>query len=321
MQLSADKPTLCAVFCPAVSWRSNAMTLQRSNAMVETALDSEAVPLAAAAEAAPSVQAALDSQAAPEAVPLAAAPPKDPLIPALWTQSADLILGCAALDPQKAVQALEQKYDELDLLSGAETAKGKPEDPLQDISDAKAKEKLQAISAAIEQGGTFNMQSGIINAMWRDALKANPELEQEFKALGRGYTMQRQFKLRWLKEAGEKIKTEAKRIQSNTSEDFVNGIYLPMTRIWKEEGKDEAAKVATLNYVNSCVAMQRVGKTVNGRPLIEYNTMTKRNEFLYLKKTCRDGIVDQRVLEEVWSQKQQAPDKTDIKENDPYKTR
>jgi len=74
-------------------------------------------------------------------------------------------------------------------------------------------------------------------------------------------------------------------ITENVDED--DGTYEPFAAIFREEGKDESAFEATENYVGECFSRHDDGKTVNGRPYVLYNDMTKRVEFLYIKKKYR----------------------------------
>ena len=74
-------------------------------------------------------------------------------------------------------------------------------------------------------------------------------------------------------------------ITENVDED--DGTYEPFAAIFREEGKDESAFEATENYVGECFSRHADGKTVNGRPYVLFNDMTKRVEFLYIKKKYR----------------------------------
>ena len=246
----------------------------------------------------------------PQGAPCAEAPKEGQGVPALipeeWAAfGAEVVKPTTPGSADVIVAAMESKFNELSKNDAmAPIVPPTSQAATEESEGSKEDAQLGEVNEAIRKGGTFNMQLGECKNLWQQALKDHPELKEQFKALGRGYTQQRQFKLQWLEKTKTHLETVAKRIQQQVSSDSVDGIYLPISRIYKEEGKDQAAMTATRNYVNHAVAMYRTGKQVGGRPMILWNSMTERNEFLYLKRTCRDQMLDMHILEDTWRQKQ-----------------
>ena len=71
---------------------------------------------------------------------------------------------------------------------------------------------------------------------------------------------------------------------------------MPVSCIVREEGGDEAAVKAAANYVTQAIRCHKEGKTLNGRPYVQWNSWTKRYEFLYVGKEYR-GSFSQRWQE------------------------
>ena len=73
---------------------------------------------------------------------------------------------------------------------------------------------------------------------------------------------------------------------------------MPFTVLWSDtQGKDEAGLIAATNYAFACLKYYLEGKELSpGRPWIRYHSMTKRNEFLFVRSGFRDGIDEKDTL-------------------------
>jgi len=69
--------------------------------------------------------------------------------------------------------------------------------------------------------------------------------------------------------------------------DVQAGTYMPFAVIFKEEGGDRSAFDAAENYVAECFRLHSEGTTMQGRPWVLFNKMTKRVEMLYVKKQLK----------------------------------
>ena len=69
--------------------------------------------------------------------------------------------------------------------------------------------------------------------------------------------------------------------------------YLPIKKIWDQEGQDEDAAAATMNYVLTAVSMNNANKTLNGRPYLKFNTWTRRWEVLYTRNLYSETFQQQ----------------------------
>ena len=133
----------------------------------------------------------------------------------------------------------------------------------------------------------------------------NPRLQLDLsshsKACGKSYAAQREFRATWLaqKHAAKVEEFQRKRVNSNT--DWAKGLYLPISRIWKEQGKDQQGLVATKKYVDNCLSRHTQGVTCAGRPYVVFNNMTERNEFLFLQNGFTDSFSDVRTHSETYS--------------------
>ena len=65
----------------------------------------------------------------------------------------------------------------------------------------------------------------------------------------------------------------------------------PIPVIIRNEGGDESAKIAGLNYVMRCVGMYKKGFTFRGVPFVSFNSWTLRYEYLYVKKQFKNAFL------------------------------
>ena len=153
------------------------------------------------------------------------------------------------------------------------------------------KEELDLLKSAMEKKGDFLGQkhgNGKMGGWWQAALMGDPELKKAYEAVGRKYSSQRNFRHAWAQQVFEEKTHTKKKVVVDESLDILKGEYVSFSRIWKAEGKDAAGLEAAKEYVNTCLQYMMEGRTVRGRSYIEYNDMTKRFDFLYVKKTISE---------------------------------
>ena len=112
---------------------------------------------------------------------------------------------------------------------------------------------------------------------------------------GKKFKDQRAFRMKWLKQKIDEIdKTRETAKVTTEGMGLINenqGEYMPFDCIADKEGgaKRPAAITAALNYALACVKFHKTGQAAGpGAPWLAYHTMTKRWEYLYLKKTIND---------------------------------
>jgi hypothetical protein len=81
------------------------------------------------------------------------------------------------------------------------------------------------------------------------------------------------------------VQTERTNRTSFTTCETDRGEYEPFSRIWKLEGKDEAALLAARHYVEACADL--------GGRWVKFNTFTKRAEYLYMKQGYREEMTEE----------------------------
>jgi hypothetical protein len=170
----------------------------------------------------------------------------------------------------------------------------------------------ELLKAAVKDG-KFDMK-GAIGRKWEKALKDNDALKEEYKALGRSYDAQRKFRTKWAQGEYEVLHQQRLRETQSTIADTREGVYQPFTIILQQEGGDEAAMVATANYVNEAMSRHSRGESCKGRPWLMVNSFTKRLEFLYIKRGLAQTHSD-TWLERTVEQKRSSP--SDSNASDP----
>lgn len=85
--------------------------------------------------------------------------------------------------------------------------------------------------------------------------------------------------------------------EAEESTQELSGMYLPFSRVWKEEGEDEDALAAAREYVKSVVKMQREGRLgPKKQKWVRTNKMTKRVEYLYVRSHVAQRWVDRHTM-------------------------
>lgn len=130
--------------------------------------------------------------------------------------------------------------------------------------------------------GAFDLR-GKVGRLWQDAKACDPQLAADYTKLGRQYGLQREFRMKWCRDELEKCITERTKTMQKKETDLTTGEYLAYTPIFQREGGDSAAAEAARNYIMACLTMHKNKKMFKGRQWVQFNKMTRRVEFLYLK--------------------------------------
>jgi hypothetical protein len=161
-----------------------------------------------------------------------------------------------------------------------------------DGTEQKGPADMEGVYAEGAQHG-FNLRNSKLGKAWYQALKNDPELAKEYKALGRSYEAQGAFRKRWAANCAEKIRHERTQTQSRAEADEDVGVYHSLKVIEQLEHDPEAAA----NYAAACEDLARDGITFRGKSFKSYNPMTKKDEFLYVKSTFRS------TFENLWQER------------------
>lgn len=137
--------------------------------------------------------------------------------------------------------------------------------------------ELQALKDAIDTGGV-DISSGIGQIFSREHRpgSANHKTYNQSRA----FAAKASYRLEWAKQRYKTKSQEARQSKEWGKIEETNGTYLPIGRIFKEEGGDKSALRATRLYVSKCVAMS--GQWV------KFNVMTERDEYFYLRHSCKE---------------------------------
>ena len=158
------------------------------------------------------------------------------------------------------------------------------EEKAADKEDHALKDKLEE---AIEKA-TFDL-TGPLGQLWQRVKQNDKKIAEDYKAVGKSYSAQRAFRIKWCQERLDQIKQrECQKSHKQEIKDLVEGEYLPVRKIYEAEGMDKAGMKATTNYVTKCVKFSLMEQTLNGHSFMEYNIMTERYEFLYVKKKYKE---------------------------------
>jgi hypothetical protein len=159
------------------------------------------------------------------------------------------------------------------------------------------KEKL--LRQAIDSG-TFDM-TGVLGKAWNQNKKSDQGLAQDYLAVGKAYNSQREFRLKWCKIELAKIVVKKTEIEETMQEEYSQGEYLPFDVIVDREGgpERESAVRAALHYTLCCQRFFKQDHKAGNKHFCEYNEMTQRWEFLFLRKGFRENFTKLWRLESV----------------------
>ncbi len=122
--------------------------------------------------------------------------------------------------------------------------------------------------------------------------KQNIGLAADYLAVGKSYNAQREFRLKWCKMELTKMETIQTEIEENEQSEYSQGEYLPFDVIVDREGgpKRAASVKAALHYALACQRFFKQNHMAGSKHFCEYNVMTQRWEFLFLRKGYRENF-------------------------------
>ena len=139
------------------------------------------------------------------------------------------------------------------------------------------------LASSLSAAGKFDLRTTAAGRLWLRRLRDDADFKRRYATIT-GYSAQREFRATWLQGEYDKVKAERTSRSSFTTCETDRGEYEPFSRIWKLEGKDEAALLATRHYVEACTDL--------GGRWIKFNTFTKHAEHLYMKQGYREGMTE-----------------------------
>ena len=120
-------------------------------------------------------------------------------------------------------------------------------------------------------------------------VRSDPDLQNMYKQTPGGNPGKEAFRVRWAQQKYKEMVEKKMYSQSFQHIEKEKGTYYSFERIVVEEGGWVKSNiVAALNYGGACVAMQGVWT--------KFNRMTKRLEYLYIKKTYIDEFSEKWEL-------------------------
>ena len=145
------------------------------------------------------------------------------------------------------------------------------------------------------------MKSGIVAQAWARAKKTDTTMSRKYELVGRKFEVQRKFREDWAATMLEKIQKEKSHTRSQRNGKYEQGEYMPLDLVIDAQGgahRPAAVKAAT-NYVVSALALHAQGyRPMEGclEPWLEWNTMTGRMEFFYIKRTYSQTFDEQWAI-------------------------
>ncbi len=160
--------------------------------------------------------------------------------------------------------------------------------------DSEASELEQAFKAALTEG-SFDMR-GRLGQLWAKTKARDSDLKRRYEAVGGGYQGQRAFRQRWAAARLEELKLDRTRQSISSTSDASYGEYVPFAILVKKEGGDEASFCAARTYALTCLEKNAQGATAQKRPWVAFNPMTRRCEFLYMRRSFTQKVTDQWIM-------------------------
>eukprot|EP00959_Pyramimonas_sp_CCMP1952_P132824 2776708-Pyramimonas_sp.AAC.2 len=119
----------------------------------------------------------------------------------------------------------------------------------------------KAVHDEIEKGGHFDMR-GTVGQVWSKAKAGDKQLEADYKAVGKSYSAQREFRKKWLALKAEQLREERMTTEKHSTTDLTIGTYEPVAVVADKEKSVRAAAV----YAWKCCLFFSQGKTLGGKP-------------------------------------------------------
>ncbi len=126
-------------------------------------------------------------------------------------------------------------------------------------------EEERLFQAAFSQG-SFDIR-GTLGQRWQQEKARKQDLAVAYKACGKGYAAQREFRQQWLRKHYTATQESRRKTHRLTESDDTNGVYEPMSVVVQKEGNDKAAIVVAKNYVDKALEFHRRGMSLNGHPI------------------------------------------------------
>ncbi len=185
----------------------------------------------------------------------------------------------------------------VDKLLGQPTQDAPQVNAKQELADDEMTKQEKRLRTAIDSG-TFDM-TGVLGKAWNQAKKQNIGLAADYLAVGKSYNAQREFRLKWCKIELTKMETTQTEIEENEQSEYSQGEYLPFDVIVDREGgpKRAASVKAALHYALACQRFFKQNHMAGSKHFCEYNVMTQRWEFLFLRKGYRENFTKLRKME------------------------
>jgi hypothetical protein len=145
----------------------------------------------------------------------------------------------------------------------------------------------EVLERCFEEGaGEFNITSTMGQRFTRWMRHAGPQ-QSEYRAIKSGEVEKREFRKKWCKEQYDNTEQRRAYSEKRTKVRLNDGVYMPFGLIVTAEGgwQDQDAIKAALNYVAKCICMRG--------EYLEFNEMTNRWEYLYVKKKVQDQFARQ----------------------------
>ena len=125
------------------------------------------------------------------------------------------------------------------------------------------------------------------NSAPHKAKKRDGDLALRYASVGKGCEPQRRFRQKWAAEQLQVLMKEKSFSESSTESSGTEGTYEPFDIIVdKEGGQHRPSSVrAAVCYTLACMQMHKKGLLAGlNSPWVKYNGMTRRLEFMYLKR-------------------------------------
>ena len=175
-------------------------------------------------------------------------------------------------------EMLQRGIGTLGFVPSSSTASARADDD----GDKDAAEREQMFKKASEVG-KFDMQTKI-GQTWSREIQRDARLKENYHLVGKGYEAQRTFRKNWALQKFIAEKALRKKREESSQKSRERGIHFPIKVIFDKEGGDAAAAKATSNYIMTALQKHANNETVNGVPIVLFNTWSRRYEFLYVKK-------------------------------------
>jgi hypothetical protein len=148
------------------------------------------------------------------------------------------------------------------------------------------KDKIEADLKKAADGGVVDLRSALGQRFTLDVKKSTQMKDDYTKCMG--HAAKASFRASWASDAWKVIADERLEQTKQTYAEFSNGVYRPVSVIFKKEGGDAAALEGTKAMLGKCMAL--------GHPFIRISPWTNRLELLHITS----GL--EHRFEQMWMQ-------------------